>query len=261
MLDRIVSTKNVEVRALRERLPELREAAGRAPSRPDFARALQAGDTVTLIAEVKRRSPSAGAIAADAAAAEVARRYADAGVAGISVLTDGPWFGGALADLASVAAAVDTPLLRKDFTIDEVQLYEARAHGASAVLLIARILDDDRLRDLRVLADELGLAALVEVHDEAEVDRALAAGARIVGVNNRDLATFDTDLARTVRLAPRVPADVLRVGESGIRTVGDVVRLADAGVTSVLVGEALMRSADPAAAARELGSVPRRPRP
>jgi len=260
VLDRIVATKAVEVARLQPRRAELRAAAESAPVRADFEAALRRGSNVTLIAEVKRRSPSAGAIDAAATAADVARRYADAGVACISVLTDEEYFGGALQDLRDVADAVATPLLRKDFTIDDVQVYEARAAGASAVLLIARILDDVRLAALHALAHELQLAALVEVHDEAEVERALRAGARIIGVNNRDLATFTTDLERTVRLAGRVPAEVVLVGESGIRTAADVQQLADAGVTSVLVGEALMRAADAGAAARALGSVARRAR-
>jgi indole-3-glycerol phosphate synthase len=181
-------------------------------------------------------------------------------VSAISVLTDRDWFGGTLEDLESVRATVSVPLLRKDFTIDAVQVYEARAVGASAVLLIVRILDDAQLRDFGALAGELGMGALVEVHDEEELERALDAGARIVGVNNRDLASFRTDLGVTERLAGLVPRDCVLVGESGIGSVADVSRLAAAGVDAVLVGEALMRAPDPERAARAFGSVRRVPR-
>ncbi|CAN5780190.1 indole-3-glycerol phosphate synthase TrpC [soil metagenome] len=257
MLDRIVATKRDEVAALRPRLPELKAAAQDAATPPSFEAALRVGPNVAVIAEVKRRSPSAGQIRGDAAAADVARVYASAGAAAISVLTDADWFGGALSDLESVHAAVDVPLLRKDFTIDPVQLYEARAAGAAAVLLIVRILEDELLRDLHALAGDLGLGVLVEVHDEADLERAVGAGAAIIGVNNRDLSTFTTDLGVTERLAPLVPAGSVLVGESGIREVDAVERLAAAGAGAVLVGEALMRAPDPAARLREFAAVPR----
>jgi indole-3-glycerol phosphate synthase len=261
VLDRIVATKAAEVAALRPRRRDLQAAAERVPPPPAFEAALRAGECMRVIAEVKRRSPSAGQIQhADTPAAGVAQAYAAAGAAAISVLTDVEYFGGTLADLETVAAVVDVPLLRKDFTVDEVQVYEARASGASAVLLIARILDDEQLRGYRELSESLALSALVEVHDEAELDRAVASGARIIGVNNRDLASFVTDLAVTERLAPLAPAGTLLVGESGIRSRRDVERLAAAGVHAILVGEALMRSADPAAVLRELSAVPRVPR-
>ncbi|HSJ25186.1 MAG TPA: indole-3-glycerol phosphate synthase TrpC [Longimicrobiales bacterium] len=260
VLDRIVATKGEEVTRLRRDRQRIMGAAAGAAARGDFEAALRSGPHVRVIAEVKRRSPSAGEIRGQASAADVARVYADAGVACISVLTDGDYFGGALADLETVAAAVDVPLLRKDFTIDELQVYEAKAAGASAVLLIVRILDDVRLREFRELAESLGMAALVEVHDEGELSRATASGARIIGVNNRDLATFETDLAVTERLAGLAPRDAVLVGESGIRQASDVARLAAAGVDAVLVGEALMRAADVAGAAREMGSVRRHQR-
>jgi indole-3-glycerol phosphate synthase len=258
VLDRIVATKRAELALLRPRRRELEAAAAAAPPRAGFEAALRVGVGVRVIAELKRRSPSAGGIHECASAEAVARRYADAGVACISVLTDAEYFGGALADLVAAAGAVDVPLLRKDFTIDEVQLYEARAAGASAVLLIVRILDDGELRGFRELAESLGLAALVEVHDEAEFERAVASGARIVGINNRDLATFRADLATTERLAPLAPAGVLLVAESAIRGVADVERVAAAGVHAVLVGEALMRAADPVALAAAMARVARR---
>ena len=260
MLRQIVEVKYVEVAALRRNADGLRRnAEARAPA-AGFEEALRSRTHVGVIAEVKRRSPSSGEIRKDAPAVAVAEAYADAGAAAISVLTDRDFFGGALSDLEAVSDAVAVPLLRKDFTIDAVQVYEARAAGASAVLLIARVLDDVQLVDFHALAREIDLAALVEVHDEEETERALKAGARIVGVNNRDLATFTTDLAVTERLARYLPPDVLLVGESGIHTAGDVERLSEPGVDAVLVGEALMRAPDPAALIRELSSVPRQPR-
>jgi indole-3-glycerol phosphate synthase len=258
VLDRIVETKRGEVAGLRARASAIRAAADAAPVAPHFEAALTAGAHGAVIGEVKRRSPSAGEIEGGASAPDVARRYADAGVAAISVLTDRDYFGGDLADLEAVHAAVAVPLLRKDFTIDELQVCEARAAGAAAVLLIVRILSDDQLRALRELAESLTMTALVEVHDEAELERAATSGARIIGINNRDLATFTTDLAVTQRLAPLAPRDAVIVGESGVRTAADVQLLAAAGVQAVLVGESLMRAADPLSHARALTSVPRR---
>jgi indole-3-glycerol phosphate synthase len=260
ILRAIVDAKRLEIARLRPNGPSLR---GRAESRrpaPDFAAALGAGPGIGVIAEVKRRSPSAGEIRADAPASSVARVYAKAGAAAISVLTDAEFFGGSLVDLEAVADGVVVPLLRKDFTLDPVQVYEARAAGASAVLLIARILDDAQLADLGALAGELQLSVLVEVHDEGEVERALKSGARVIGVNNRDLATFTTDLGVTERLSRYIPAGVLLVSESGIREVSDVEQLAEAGVSAVLVGEALMRAADPAALLTKFAAVQRRSR-
>ena len=257
MLRQIVEVKQREVAALRPDADGLRRRAeSRAPA-AGFEEALRARTTVGVIAEVKRRSPSSGEIRTDAPAVGVAQEYADGGAAAISVLTDRDFFGGSLSDLEAVSDTVAVPLLRKDFTIDAVQVYEARSAGASAVLLIARVLDDVELTDFHALAQELELGALVEVHDEEETERALKAGARIVGVNNRDLATFTTDLAVTERLARYLPPDVILVGESGIHTAGDVRRLSGSGVDAVLVGEALMRAADPAALIGEFSSVPR----
>lgn len=258
MLEGIVATKRGEVARLRADARALRDAAEAAPRPASFEGALRSGANVALIAEVKRRSPSAGPIREVAAAEEVAAAYEQGGAAAVSVLTDAEYFGGSLADLRAVGARVGLPLLRKDFTIDAVQVYEARAAGAAAILLIVRILEDAALRELQSLAGELGMASLVEVHDEAELERALAADARIIGVNNRDLATFGTDLAVTERLARRVPAGHVLVGESGIRTIEDVARLRDAGASAVLVGEALMRAGDPTAATRSFASVRRR---
>jgi indole-3-glycerol phosphate synthase len=265
VLDRIVATKRAEVAVLQGRGAELRAAAesvaGTGPASlgdavPSFEAALRAGGSVAVIAEVKRRSPSAGGIREGASAAEVAQLYAAAGASAVSVLTDADHFGGSLDDLRAARVAA-VPLLRKDFVIDVVQVHEARVAGASAVLLIARILGDAALRELHAEAVRVGLDVLVEVHDAAEIERAAAAGARIIGINNRDLATFTTDLDTTVRLAPRVPAGCVVVAESAIGDAADVARVAAAGADAVLVGEALMRAADPAATLRSLASVPR----
>jgi indole-3-glycerol phosphate synthase len=232
---------------------ELEAACRDVPAPRDFAGALSPrSGPVRVIAEVKRASPSAGAISAGLDAVAQARRYAEAGAAAISVLTDGPGFGGSLEDLAAVRAAVATPLLRKDFVVDRYQLLEARLHGADAALLIVAALSPDRLRALLADAAALGIAALVEVHDAAEVEVALRAGARLVGVNNRDLKTFVVELAVSERLLPMLPDDVKGVAESGVRTAADARRLLRAGATNLLVGEALVRAPDPGALLREM---------
>jgi indole-3-glycerol phosphate synthase len=241
ILARIVESKRAEVAALRHRTSELRAAAERAaPARP-FVAALRQEDAVALIAEYKRRSPSAGALGGNVAPAAAARAYAAGGASAVSVLTDAEYFGGGLDDLVAAREAVDLPVLRKDFVLDEAQVWEARAAGADGILLIVRILDDVRLVALHAAASAVGLGVLVEVHDEAELERALRAGAEAVGVNNRDLDTFRTDLNVSLRLAPRVPPEVVLVAESGIRTAAEVDRLGEAGVDAVLVGETLMR--------------------
>lgn len=261
ILERIVESKRREVERLAPRRAELRAAAESAPPVRPFEAALRGGAAVALIAEIKRRSPSAGPIRPELAVADVARAYGAAGASALSVLTDAEYFGGALADLAAARAAVALPALRKDFVVDELQLWEARAAGADAVLLIVRILDDGRLKDFLAQAGELGLGVLVEVHDGGELERALAADAGIVGVNNRDLATFRTELEVVLELAPRVPAGRVLVAESGIRDGADVDRLAAAGVDAILVGESLMRAGDVAAAAAALAGRPRRTGP
>jgi indole-3-glycerol phosphate synthase len=253
----ILARKRVEVDAARRAVPEreLRARAADAPAPRGFEAALSSrGGPTRVIAEVKRASPSAGAIRAGLDAPAQARAYAAAGAAAISVLTDGPGFGGSLADLAAVRAAVDLPVLRKDFVVDRYQLLEARAHGADAALLIVAALDPAALRALLDACGELGLAALVEVHDEPEVELALRAGARIVGVNNRNLKTFVVDLAVSERLLPRLPAEVRAVAESGVRSADDARRLRRAGAANLLVGEALVRAADPGALLREMTS-------
>jgi indole-3-glycerol phosphate synthase len=258
VLSRIVETKRAEVAALRARAGELRARAADRPPTRGFAAALRSPGRVEVLAEVKRRSPSAGWIREGADPVEIARDYGAGGAAALSVLTDREYFGGGLEVLEAVRAAVDLPLLRKDFVIDPLQLWEARAAGADAVLLIARILDDGPLEELRGLAAELGLDSLVEVHDPAELDGALSSGSRLVGVNNRDLRSFRTDLALSLDVAPVVPAEVTLVAESGIRSAEDVRRLGAAGVDAVLVGESLMRQPDVRAAAAALAGQPKR---
>lgn len=254
-LDGILARKAEEVAGRRAALPdrELEARAREAPPPRGFEAALSPrGGPVRVVAEVKRASPSAGAIRAGLDAAAQARRYAGAGAACVSVLTDGPGFGGSLDDLAAVRAAVEVPLLRKDFVLDRYQLLEARAHGADAALLIVAALERDRLRALLADCAGLGLAALVEVHDEPELEAALLAGARLVGVNNRDLRTFAVDLAASERLLPLLPAEVKGVAESGIRTAADARRLRRSGAANLLVGEALVRAEDPGLLLREM---------
>jgi len=257
ILSRIVDTKREEIRRLQGEVGRLRnEAAASSPAR-DFEGALRRPGEVALIAEVKRRSPGAGPIRPELDPAAIASGYAASGAAAISVLTDRDYFGGGLDDLAAVREVVPVPVLRKDFVLDPLQVLEARAAGADAILLIVRILSDDELVALREFAEELGMGVLVEAHDEPEVRRALGSGARILGINNRDLATFKTRLDTTIDLIPGVPPNVTLVSESGIHTSADVERLGAGGVEAILVGEALLRAPDPSAKARSLSGVPR----
>ncbi|MHB1194517.1 MAG: indole-3-glycerol phosphate synthase TrpC [Longimicrobiales bacterium] len=257
ILASIVRTKREELDALRPRRRELERTALAAPAPRGLEAALRSGEHVSVIAECKRRSPGAGEIRPGLDPAALTRSYAAAGARALSVLTDQRYFGGSLDDLAASRAATTVPVLRKDFTLDPLHVLEARAAGADAVLLIVRILDDDSLRSLQALARELGMSVLVEAHDAAEVDRALGAGATLLGINNRDLATFTTDLETTLRLLAAVPPEVAVVSESGIRTRDDVVQLAGAGVDAVLVGETLLRAPDPGAAVGTLTRVVR----
>jgi indole-3-glycerol phosphate synthase len=260
VLAEIVRTKRAELAALAARAPELEAAAERAPPPRDFHAALAAHDRVALVAECKRRSPGAGAIRPDLDPAALARDYAAAGARALSVLTDETYFGGTLADLSAARTAVQLPVLRKDFTLDPLHVVEARAAGADAVLLIVRILDDAALRALHDRATTLRMSVLVEVHDRAELARAVDLGATLIGINNRDLSTFRTDLATTLDLLDAVPDDVTVVSESGIRDRADVDRLGEAGVDAILVGETLLRADEPGRMATELASVPRRER-
>jgi indole-3-glycerol phosphate synthase len=257
ILERIVVAKRREVAEARGRVPEadLERRLATAPPVRDFRAALDVPGDIRVIAEVKKASPSAGVLRADFDPVAIARTYERHGAACLSVLTDAPFFQGSLAYLAAIRGAVGLPLLRKDFILDRYQLLEARCAGADAVLLIAEILDDEALPRLHRQAGELGLQALVELFDAANLVRVLDAGARLVGVNNRDLRTFVTRLEHTLELAPRLPADCCLVSESGIRTREDVLRLREAGVRAVLVGETLMRAADIGAQLDELRGV------
>jgi indole-3-glycerol phosphate synthase len=263
ILTEILAHKRDEVaRARSVRPPE--DVAAQARLAPAAARrfreAVRDGPAPRIVAEIKRRSPSRGEIRPGFDAVGCAKAYADAGAAAISVLTDERYFGGSLDDLAAVRREVSLPLLRKDFVVDAYQLDEARAAGADAVLLIVAAFEPSghirALAELRARATEIGLDALVEVHDESELEAALAAGADLVGINNRDLRTFEVDLAVTERLAARVPAGVAVVAESGIFTNRDVRRLEAAGAHAFLVGEALMRQADVGLALGELRRGP-----
>ena len=256
VLDRIVATKRREIEGLLPRLSEIRSRAERAAPARGFARALDRS-SVALIAEVKRRSPGAGEIRPGLDPAELALEYQAAGASAISVLTDREYFQGSLGDLSRVRDAVEVPVLRKDFVLSDAQVWESRGAGADAVLLIVRILGDDQLAGLCALSEELGMAALVEVHDASELRRALAVGARLVGINNRDLVTFRATIETTLGLAHQVPDGVTLVSESGIRDPDDVRRLGAEGVDAALVGEALLRAGSPADKVRELSAVPR----
>jgi indole-3-glycerol phosphate synthase len=256
VLARILEAKHAEV-AERRRLVDDAALAARAAAAPpprDFVAALRRrrGEGVRVIAEVKRASPSAGPIRPDADPAAVAAEYEAAGAAAVSVLTDERWFAGSLAHLAAVRARVGIPILRKDFVVDAYQVLEARAAGADAVLLIVAALDDARLADLARRAADLGMAALVEVHDEAEAARAVRAGAPVIGVNHRNLSTLQIDRTLFARVRPALPEGVVAVAESGIRDAADVRYLAAAGADAILVGETLMRQPSPGAALRDL---------
>lgn len=237
ILSRIVQTKRFEVNGLRA-------------SRRGFRHAVSARPAV--IAEIKKASPSRGVLANDFDPRSLAAAYEHGGAAALSVLTDAEYFQGSLADLGTARQATRLPVLRKDFVLDETQIAEAFAAGADAILLIAAILDVPALRRLREFAEALGIDVLVEAHDESELDRAIESGATLLGVNNRDLHTFEVSLETSVRLAKRMPAGAVAVSESGIRTRGDVRRLLDVGYSAFLVGEHLMKSPDPALAIREL---------
>lgn len=246
------------VAATRRRLPELTDrseslmaVASRLPPPPSFRRALEAPG-MSVIAEVKRRSPSRGDLAPDLDPPAQALRYAAGGAAAVSVLTEPEYFSGSPDDLAAVAGAVDIPVLRKDFIVHPAQVWEARALGASAVLLIIGVLDRHELASLLAVCAEAGLDPLVEVHDAAEARIAVDAGARIVGVNNRDLTDFSVDLATAEAVAPLLAEVPVTIAESGIFTGADAARMAAAGYDAVLVGEALVKAPDPAALVREM---------
>jgi len=243
----------VETRRGREPLGALeRRAASARPRGADFESALGLTDRVNVIAECKRRSPSKGVLAIDYDPVRIARQYEDGGAAAISVLTEPTFFDGALEHLTAVRSSVALPLLRKDFIVDEYQLFEARAAGADAVLLIVAALEQARLITLQKRAWDLELATLVEVHDEAELVRAIDSGARVIGVNNRNLRTLAVDVSASDRLGSRVPRDVIAVSESGLKSRVELEHLAAAGYRAFLIGERFMTDPDPAGVIRRL---------
>jgi indole-3-glycerol phosphate synthase len=249
ILAQIVEQKKLE---LASREPGIEELAERSISdRRDFLAALT-GRAPAIIAEVKKASPSKGLLAAEFDPASISRLYEEGGAAALSVLTDEKHFLGSLSDLESARAAVRLPVLRKDFTIDAYHVQQAAAHGADAILLIAAILSERQMHDFRELAERYRMTALVEVHDEEELGQAVASGARLIGVNNRNLHTFEVNLETALRLAEKIPASVVRVAESGIHSSADIERLREAGYQAFLVGEHLMKSGNPAGALRAL---------
>ena len=255
-LGRIVAEARDRIAALRAQRFALEAAVRPAPPGPSFLDALRAGD-VSVIAEVKRRSPSKGVINTTIDAAGQARAFRKGGAHAISVLTEGAHFGGSAEDLEEIRAVVPMPLLKKDFHVDPLQVLEARALRASALLLIARALSPAALADMAALARDVGIEPLVEIRSEAELERAVAAGARAIGVNSRNLETLVIDPAVSERLVPLVPAGVIAVYESGVQSRADVERAASLGADAVLVGSALSASPDPAAAVRALTGVPK----
>jgi indole-3-glycerol phosphate synthase len=246
ILERIVASKRGEIAAARASRPEaeLERRLGDAPPIRDFRAALDRPGTVQILAEIKHASPSAGILREDFDPVAIARIYERHGAAAISVLTDQPFFQGHLSHLTAIRAAVSPPALRKDFILDRYQLLEARLAGADAVLLIAECLDASKLSRLLSQTQELGMQALVELYEADNLPRVLDSGARLIGVNNRDLRSFVTRLEHTLELAARLPADCCLVSESGIRTRQDVLRLQEAGVRAVLVGETFVRAQD-----------------
>ena len=246
ILDTIIAHKQKELQIEQEQLPlaKLESKLATLPPTKDFLRTIAQPDNINLIAEVKKKSPSKGIIREDFDPIQIAKTYAENGAAAISVLTDVHFFDGSLEYLSSIRDVVDVPLLRKDFTIDPYHIYQARIAGADAILLIVAALTPENLSEFMDIAASLSLASLVEVHIEAELEIALDVGAEIIGINNRDLRTFHTDLATTFRLRESIPAEKVVVSESGIYTRADVESLRDAGVNAILVGESLMRSSD-----------------
>ena len=252
ILARIVSRKREELLEKTVSAEDLRRAAqSRLADRRDFAAALRSKHPA-IISEIKKASPSRGVLIEDFRPVELAKQYQEGGAAALSVLTDRDFFLGCDGDLCAARAACGLPVIRKDFVISEYHVIEAASIGADAILLIAAILDESKLRGFRELAREFAMAALVEVHDTGELETALRSGAEIVGVNNRDLRTFQVSLGTSIALAPRIPSTVLKVSESGIFTAADIHGLVDAGFDAFLVGEHLVRSGDPARAIQEL---------
>ena len=254
ILDQIVAHKRKELESLKEAVPlaALKERLKNLEDLRDFKDALTKSKDISLIAEIKKASPSAGVIRNNVDPLRIGRLYENLGAAAISVLTDQHFFQGTLASMKEVKQSVSIPVLRKDFIIDPYQIYEARAFGADAVLLIVAILPDDDLRAFLGLCKELGLGTLVEAHTKQERDRAVDAGAEVIGINNRDLKTFTVDLSTTLDLASGMPEQTLCVSESGIKTRDDIKCLKEAGVDAVLVGTAFMAAKDIGAKVKEL---------
>lgn len=265
VLDEILAgvREDLAIREAQVPLDEIKLAAAQAAPPQDAYAKLRAPG-VGVIAEVKRASPSKGQLAEIPDPAELAKEYAAGGARAVSVLTEGRWFGGSLDDLAAVRAAVDVPLLRKDFVVSSYQVHEARAFGADLVLLIVAALDQNTLSGLLDRIESLGMTALVEVHDEEETDRALEAGARVIGINARNLRTLEVDRTVFERIAPGLPNEIVKIAESGVRGPHDLIRYASAGADAVLVGEGLVTQKSPRDAVAELvtaGSHPATPRP
>ena len=256
VLSQIIAKKRERVEEAKRAVPLERlrsDALGKREPVPSHAlrRALQS-DGINIIAEFKRRSPSKGVIRDDADLASIVQSYKAGGAVALSVLTEEDYFDGSLADLQMARSTVDLPVLRKDFVFDEYQMFEAAAAGADAVLLIVSVLDDQQIKSLSRLAEELGMDALVEVHNSEEMDRAARCGAKLVGINNRDLRTFEVSLETSIQLAPLAPRDALLVSESGLKDAADLQRLKEHGFHGFLIGESLMRARCPEAALRDL---------
>ncbi len=247
ILDEIIENKLVEIEHSKKTLPLQKITSELASARPvrDFYAALKPEGNLRIIAEIKRASPSKGIIAKDFDPVRIARSYASAGASALSVLTDENFFKGSLEYLSQIRDAVDTPLLRKDFILDLYQVYESRHFGADALLLIVAALEQDVLCELLELTENLGMNALVEVHDEQELERALSARAKIIGINNRDLKTFTVDLGVSMNLSKKVPNEIIVVAESGIRSSDDITKLRSEGVHVFLIGETFMKTPDP----------------
>jgi indole-3-glycerol phosphate synthase len=254
VLDRIVQSKREEIALVKKRrdLQALQDAVHSAPEIRDFLGALQRRDRIRLLAEVKKASPSKGVIRPQFQPVDIARAYQAGGAAAISVLTDEPFFQGRLDYLTQIRDAVTIPILRKDFILDEYQVYEARVAGADAVLLIAECLPGEELTKLYQCIGELGMTALIELYDPVHLERVLETGTPLVGVNNRDLRTFAVELEHVIRLRSRIPAHITLVAESGISNPDDVKLLEDAGIDAILVGESLMRQSDVRKAVEQL---------
>ncbi len=247
ILDRIIQEKRIEVEKAKRNSPLESIGSELEKTQPakDFFKAIEPDGRVKIIAEIKWASPSKGILRKDFNPTEIAKGYSDGGASAISVLTDRKFFKGDLTHLRAVRSAVETPLLRKDFTIDPYQVYEARLYGADAVLLIASVLGTETIKELLAVTHSLGMNAIVEVHNEVELEKAILAGSRIIGINNRDLKTFNVSLDVSIRLSKLIPKEKIVISESGIVTNEDIKRLREEGIYAVLIGETFMRAENP----------------